>query len=191
MSETEKKEENKRKRKVITTQKSNPAITPSKRRMMNEDAISPTSKIQVFKIDVIACNGQPIDQTTELGAVDLEDLWTLTIGRALDELSGYSSNKKNKEIRIQFQLKKPMSIREITHEQEFNHERSTTVKTDIFRCRVVGLAEVRQAVIGETVKVTVAQPNFDISVEQILEWLSKFGDIKEGHRYLFRTVSKL
>lgn len=171
-----------RKRKPQQSLDPRPEDTPKKQKM-EEDAISPSSKIQVFKIDVVACNGQPIDQSTELGAVDLEDIWTLTIGRALDELNGYSSTKKNKEIRIQFQLKRPMSIREITNEQEFTHERSTTITTDIFRCRVVGLSEVRQAVIGELVKVTVAQPNFDIPVDQILEWLSKFGEIKEGHRY--------
>jgi hypothetical protein len=173
-----------RKRKAPIIQDPNPAVTPRKRIMMNEDAISPSSKIQIFKVDVFMCNGQPIDQTTELGAVDLEDIWTLTIGRKLDELAGYSSAKRNKEIRIQFQLKNPMSIRDITNDQEFTHERSTTITTDIFRCRVVGLAEVRRAVFGETVKVTVIQQNFDVTVDQIIEWISKYGEVKEGHRYL-------
>lgn len=74
---------------------------PRKRIMMDPNEISPTSKIQVFKLDVVSCNGQAISQSTELGASDLEDIWKRTLGRTLDEIKGYTSSKgKNKEIRI-------------------------------------------------------------------------------------------
>jgi hypothetical protein len=55
--------------------------------------------------------------------------------------------------------------------------------TDNFCIRVVGLGEVRQARVGKTVRVTVNLPNFDITPDQIIEWMSKFGKVKEGHRY--------
>ncbi len=146
--------------------------------------ISPKSKIILFKIDVISCNGQPIGRSTELGAQDLEAIWRDTLGRNLEELSGYTSNKgrTSQDIRIQYQLKQPMSIKDIASETEFVHERSTLFATDIFRCRILGLNEVRQAAIGESVKVTVSTQNFDITPAQILEWMSKFGKVKEGHR---------
>jgi hypothetical protein len=155
----------------------------------NAKPISPTSKIQVFKIDVFQCNNQPIGNSTELGASDLEDIWTRTLKRNLEEISGYTSAKtKNKEIRIQYQLRRPMSIRDIATELEFTHERSSIFATDIFRCRVVGLNEVRQAVPGETVRVVINTPNFDITPDQIVEWMSKFGIVKEGHRYTTKRV---
>lgn len=75
-----------------------------------------------------------------------------------------------------------MSIRDIASENEFSHERSTVFATDVFKCRVVGLGAVRKADIGEVVKVTVDKPNFDITPEQVVEWMSKFGKVKEGHR---------
>lgn len=154
----------------------------------SEQAISPSSKIRIFKLDVINCNGQAISQSTELGAQDLENIWTQTLGRKIEELSGYTSTKtQKKEIRIQYQLKNPMSIRDIANEHEFTHERSSVFATDNFRCRVVGLGEVRQATKGETVKVTVNLPNFDITPEQVVEWMTKFGKVKEGHRYLIST----
>ncbi len=153
--------------------------------MQHDQIISPSSKIQVFKIDIFQCNGQQISQNTELGAADLEEIWGLTLGRDLEELSGYMSSKgKNGEIRVQFQLKNSMSIRDIAKEQEFTHERSTVVHTEIFKCRVVGLGGVRLAGIGEIVKVSVALPDFDIQPEQIVDWISKFGIVCEGHRYL-------
>lgn len=152
--------------------------------MSEASAISPTSKIQLFKLDIFLCNGQPIGQSTELGASDLEDIWTQTLQRSLEEITGYSHTKtRNKEIRIQYQLKNPMSIRDIAIEQEFTHERSSVFATDNFRCRVVRLGNVRQATIGETVRVTINLPNFDVTPDQILEWMSKYGKVKEGHRY--------
>jgi hypothetical protein len=167
------------KRKAQST--SNLEITPSKKKM-EVDPISPSSKINVLKIDVVSCNGQAIHPNTELGSVDLENIWTNTLKRRPEELSGYTCSKKNKEIKIQYQLKQPMSIKIIAPEQEFNHERSSIVGTDVFRCRVIGLNDVRIATAGEEVKVTVAAPNFDITPAQILEWMSKFGDVMDGHR---------
>jgi hypothetical protein len=150
----------------------------------NNSTISPSSKIQTLKIDVVSCNGQAIHQSTELGAVDLENIWTQSLGRKLEEVCGYTSLKnKSGEIRIQYQLKRSMSIKEIIKEQEFVYERSTVFATDNFKCKAVGLNEVRLAKVGETVKVTVNLPNFDITVAQIVEWISKFGKIKDGHRY--------
>ncbi len=156
----------------------------SKEDVMDLGAISPSSKVQVLKIDVFACNGQSIHQSVEFGAVELENIWTQAIGRSLLELSGYTSSKnQNGDIRIQYQLKAPMSIRDIVSEQEFIYERATVFSTDNFKCRALGLGEVRQATIGEKVKITVNLPNFDITPIQIVDWISKFGKIKEGHRY--------
>lgn len=163
-------------------------LTSPKKAMMDPSTsksavISPTSKIRIFKLDITSCNGQPISQSIELGASDLENIWTQTLGRKLEEISGYTSTKtKSKEIRIQYQLQQPMSIRDIANEHEFTHERSSVFATDIFRCRVVGLGEVRQAAKGETIKVTVNLPNFDITSDQVTEWMSKYGKVKEGHR---------
>ncbi len=152
---------------------------------MNEEDndISPTSKITIFKLDVISCNGRDLS-SVELGAPDLEKIWTDSIIRELSDLTGYSSTKSKggTEIRIQFKLKKPMSIREIAWESEFNHERESAKGTEILRCRVVGLSGIRQPIFGERVKVTIIQQNFDITPEQMLEWMAKFGTVHDGHR---------
>jgi hypothetical protein len=148
-----------------------------------EDGISPTSKINVFKLDIVSSNGRDLSGV-EIGAADIERIWTDSIIRELDDLSGYTSTKSKggTEIRLQYQLKKPMSIRDIAWEAEFNYEREGTRGTEILRCRVVGLSGVRQPTIGEKVKITVITTNFDISSDQIVEWIAKFGKIQEGHR---------
>jgi hypothetical protein len=162
-------------------------LTPpksTKKQTMATDVISPTSKVFIFKIDIISCNGQPVSQYTELSSSDIEEIWTQALKRDTKELSGYTSSKaKSKEIRVQYQLKLPMSIRDIASESEYVYERITTSKTDIFKFKVIGLREVRQAQLGETVKVTVDKPNFDITPEQVVEWISKFGTVLDGHRY--------
>ncbi len=148
-----------------------------------EDGISPTSKINVFKLDIVSSNGRDLSGV-EIGAADIERIWTDSIIRELDDLSGYTSTKSRggTEIRLQYQLKKPMSIRDIAWEAEFNYEREGPRGTEILRCRVVGLSGVRQPAIGEKVKITVITTNFDIASDQIIEWIAKFGKIQEGHR---------
>jgi hypothetical protein len=146
-------------------------------------SISPTSKITIFKLDVISCNGKDLT-SIELGAPDLEKIWTDSLIREIDELAGYTSTKVKggSEIRIQYQLKKPMSIREIAWEVEFNHERDSSKGIENLRCRVVGLNSLRPAKIGEKVKVAIVQTNFDVTPDQIVAWLSRFGKVHDGHR---------
>jgi hypothetical protein len=149
-----------------------------------EEMLSPTSKISVFKLDVFSCNGRDLS-SVELGATDLEAIWRDGILRELGELSGYTSQKTrgNSEIRIQYQLKRPMSIRDVALEAEFNFERSTARGLEILKIRVVGLNNLRPAEIGERVRLSVIKPNFDVTPEQVIEWISRFGRVHEGHRY--------
>ena len=149
----------------------------------SEDQLTPTSKISIFKIDVISCNGRDLNHV-ELGAPDLEKIWTEGILRNLGELSGYTSSKvkNNTEIRIQYQLKRPMSIRDIALEAEFNFERASPRGLEILKLRVVGLSGLRPAAIGDRVKLSIIKPNFDVTPEQAIEWVSRFGRVHEGHR---------
>jgi hypothetical protein len=131
-----------------------------------------------------ACSSQPV-ANLELGSLDLELIWTDSLLREITEITGYTSfkAKNNSEIRIQYQLSKPMSIRDIASESEFTHERLGTHGIETLRCRVVGLGEVREAKVGEIVKVTIILPNFEITPEQAVAWIAKFGKVSEGHRY--------
>jgi hypothetical protein len=103
------------------------------------------SKVSIFKIDIISCNGKLLNKI-ELGASDLENIWTNSLLCNLQEISGYTSSKTRNfsEIRVKYQLKKPMSLRNISFEAEFTHERSGAQGIKILRCRVVGLSEVRK-----------------------------------------------
>jgi hypothetical protein len=122
---------------------------------------------------------------TELCAADLESIWTNSLLRKLPELSGYTSSKtrNNTEIRIQYLLKAPLAIKDISQEAEFNHERTLAAQgVEILRCRIVGLSNLRQVEVGERVRITVVNASFDISPPQIVEWISKFARVYDGHR---------
>lgn len=149
----------------------------------SDESISPASKITIFKLDVVSCNGRDLC-SVELGASDLEKIWTDSIIRELSDLTGYTSLKvkSGTEIRIQYQLRKPMSIKDIALESEFLHEREGPRGTEILKCKVVGLNSLRATDIGEKVKATVIAPNFDITPDQIINWLTRYGKIQEGHR---------
>ncbi len=146
--------------------------------------ISPTSLVRIFKLDVVACNGQPIGKL-ELASVDIEQIWSDSLLCELSEITGYTSfrTKGNSEIRIQYQLKNPTSIKSIAFEPEFCHERVGPQGVENLKCKVVGLAGVRQAKIGEKVKLTINTPNFDLTPEQALEWIKKYADIVGEYRY--------
>jgi hypothetical protein len=154
-------------------------------------AISPTSKVTLFKIDVFQCNGKPL-KDIELCSADLENIWKESLLRELSDLSGYTSTKtkNNSEIRIQYQLKHALSIRSIAAEAEFGHERLGANGVEILRCRVVGLGNIRRADIGEKVKITVILPSFDILPEQIIEWLSRYVRVYDGHGYVCCLFSR-
>jgi hypothetical protein len=160
--------------------------TPHKKGRMNTlelVQISPSSRITVFKLDIVSCNGKPLN-SIELSSADLEFIWTDSLLREAAEISGYTSfkTKNNTEIRAQYQLKQPMSIRDIAFEAEFNHERVGPRGVEILRCRVVGLGDVRPAKLGERVKATLLVSNFDITPDQLIAWMSRFGKIHDGHR---------
>ncbi len=146
--------------------------------------ISPTSLVRIFKLDVVACNGQPIGKL-ELASVDIEQIWSDSLLCELNDITGYTSfrTKGNSEIRIQYQLRNPTSIKSIAFEPEFSHERVGPQGVENLKCRVVGLAGVRQAKIGEKVKLTINTPNFDLTPEQALEWISKYAEIHGEPRY--------
>jgi hypothetical protein len=154
-------------------------VSPEKANM--NEQLSPTSKISVLKLDVVSCNGRDLS-LVELGAPDLEKIWTEGILRDLSELTGYTSYKGDSTIRIQYQLKRPMSLRDVVLEAEFNFERSTARGLEILKIRVVGLSGLRPAEIGERVKLSIIKPNFDVSPEQAIEWVSRFGRVHENHR---------
>ncbi len=75
-----------------------------------------------------------------------------------------------------------MSIRDVALEAEFNFERSGIRGVKILHCKVVDLSNLRPAEVSKHVKVSVTKPNFDITLEQAIEWLSHFGRVHEGHR---------
>ncbi len=147
------------------------------------ESISPTSKVVVFKLDIISCNGKPLN-STEIGSADLENIWTDSLLREISEVSGYTSSKtkNNAEVRAQYQLVQPLSLRSIAFEAEFNHERLGPKGVEVLRCRVVGLNNIRQANVGEKIKATLLLPNFDVTPEQLVAWISRYGKIHEGHR---------
>jgi hypothetical protein len=170
------------KRKTSSTPEPAELEASTKKRTMQVDEISPTSKVTIFKVDVLSCNGNDL-KSTELSAADLENLWTDGFIRELSDLSGYSSSKVKggTEIRIQYQLTKPLSIRDIAIEAEFDFDRTGPKGVEVLRCRVCGLHDLRPANIGETIKVKVLATNFDIPPEHVIEWLAKYG-IVHGHR---------
>ncbi len=160
-----------------------PVLSPKKSPVkVNMEPFSPSSKINILKLDVVSCNGRDIS-LVELGAADLEKIWTEGILRNLGELTGYTSYKTDTVIRVQYQLKKPMSLRDVVLEAEFNFERSTARGLEILKIRVVGLSGLRPAAIGERVRLSIIKPNFDVSPEQAIEWISRFGRVHENHRY--------
>jgi hypothetical protein len=153
--------------------------------MDTTEQLSPSSKVSLFKIDIFLCNGRPL-KDLELCSADLEDIWKNSLLRDIRELNGYTSSKtkNNAEIRVQYQLKQPLPIRSIATEAEFSHERvgENVNGVEILRCKVVGLSNIRRVEIGEKVKITVVPPSFDILPEQIIEWISKYARVHEGHR---------
>jgi hypothetical protein len=165
-----------------TSQTTTPAKTA---RFQSPVKSSPTSKVRIVKIDVVSVNGNRISE--DLPIKTLIELW-----KSLDTeiaIEGCSSHRRpGGAIRVNYCLKELICLGEIHPEPEFVFERTTTLRTDAFQCKIVGLNDVRAPKVGETVIVCITRTHFAVPLEIIEEWIAKFGTIVTKPRLVTPTI---
>jgi len=156
-----------------------------------ERGLSPTTKLKVFKIEAIQCNGKPLHKNTELSDEDIEKIWTTSLGRDWIEIDGFKQKKvtftkQKKEvtnIKIIYELCLDEPLREIVDHPEIQYQRLSLFGPETFTLKVQGLQDLREAEIGEIVTVNIRGTDFEVKAFEILEWMERFGVIVGDHRY--------
>jgi len=152
--------------------------TPIKRQRLTENN-TPTSSFETFKLDAFIYNGKQITSKTavELGDEDAEDIWTTVLRRDWADIQGFIIRKRGDTIRLTYHLEAETSVRDLVNDSEVTYERKSLAGPEIFKLRVAGLQNVREAKIGEIVVVNARGTGFEVKPVQVLEWMEKFGAV--------------
>lgn len=149
---------------------------------------SPSKKSDVVRVDIFSLNGKAFD--FKFLGKDVKELWK-SLKHDPDNVIGQSSSKINKNtLRVNIQLRSPIALKDVSPTQDFTFERATVFKNYTFECRVVGLGNVREARIGDTITVCIKRGHFRFKPEEATAWISVFGKILAPLRYL-SSISNL
>jgi len=62
-------------------------------------------------------------------------------------------------------------------EPEVVYQRRSLFGPETFTLKVLGLRDIREATLGETVKINARGTDFVVKSVQILEWMERYGDL--------------
>jgi hypothetical protein len=148
--------------------------------------LSPTSKSQLIKIDILTKNGKRLDE--DLPIKTLVELWN-SLEVDTTTVDGCSLFRKpGGVIRAHFFLKEPIALGEIHPEPEFEFQRTNAITTDSYQCRILGLNDFRPPKPGETITICITRTNFSVPFPVIEQWIERFGDIVTKPRYILRLA---
>jgi len=174
-----------RKRKMASNQMDITEVTPSKIPKLDPRALTPSSKTSVVKVEAFLCNNRPIHKLTELSDDDFQRIWTKALGKDWDDVKGCIGKKFDSTIKITFELFSEVSIRSLINDLEFTYQRSALVGPETFTFRVLGLHNIREAKIGEIVRINARGTNFEVKPVEILHWMEEYGRLIGEYRYSF------
>jgi len=86
-------------------------------------------------------------------------------------------------IKIIYELALDEPLRDIVDYPEILYNRQTLFGPETFTLKVQGLGDLREAKLGEIVKVNIRGTDFEVKAFEILEWMERFGVIIGDHRY--------
>jgi len=153
--------------------------------------LSPKTKLKVFKLEAHLCNGKPLHKNTELSDEDIEKIWTIALERDWIEIEGFKQKKvtfvkQKKEvtkINILYELGLDKPLRDIVDFPEITYFRQALFGPETFTLKVLGLNDLREAKIGEKVKVNIRGTDFEVKPVEILEWMERLGTLIGDYRY--------
>jgi len=165
-------------------------VTPSKKPKLTDTPLTPSSKVNIFKIETNLCNGKPLSKAIELGDEDFERIWTKALRHDWDDVKGCISKRFDNAIKITFELYTETSLKAIVNDTEFTYQRNA-LSPETFTFKVLGLHNIREARIGEVVKVNARGTNFEVKPVQILEWMDEYGSLIGEYRYSLSAICNL
>lgn len=163
-------------------------VTPSKIQKLDDKTLTPTSKTSVIKVEAFLCNNRPLHKLVELGDEDYQRIWTKALGKDWDDVKGCIGKRFDSSIKITFELFNEVSIRSIINDLEFNYQRNALVGPETFTLRILGLHNIREAKIGEVIRVNARGTNFEVKPVEILQWMEEYGRLVGDFRYSFAVL---
>jgi len=140
-------------------------------------------RIEIVSIEVTKCNGNkfwgPLPDSV------IRSIWTKTFRRNEKEIDVYNFKQvKNRHLEVNFELKKPMLISDISPTSDFYFYYKTLTGTNLMFATIRDYDyKVKSARIGDTVVVSVLRTASEVRSSQMKEWLNHFGQIIEPHWY--------
>lgn len=150
-------------------------------------SFSPSAKSDVFRVDIFSMNGKPFAH--KFTAKDVKELWSKGLGRQELEVIGQSSSWISKNVlRVNIQLSRELSIKEVTPTLEFTFVKESVFQNQVYECKIAGIGKLKEAEIGDVVRITLKRVHFRFKPEKAVDWLSKYGKILSEPRFVLLSV---
>lgn len=134
---------------------------------------------QPFYYQIFKLNGELFDRA--LSAEDLLEIWKL-IGGEKDNLKQQSCEPQfGRCLAVTYILVDPIRLLSLSPSEEFNFEKKGTLRTDIFRARLVDFGTIEYK-LGDLVPVTFLKTFFKASHSDMKDWLAPFGETEGEFR---------
>jgi len=135
---------------------------------------------KIIKLEVFKVNGIPFDGV--LSDWDILDVWKC-LGRDTSEIDQFASTQvRNNCLRIRYVLKAPIQLTEISRKPEFEFDKKGGFRTDVYRVRLADYQNLAYT-LGEPVTITIQNTFFDITKEEMIQWIEPFGEVIGEPRY--------
>ncbi len=155
--------------------------------MMSEEEHLPSKKARkeippesLIRVEVNRKNDKVFDG--KLSREDLVKIW-LALKQNTEQLDGIATIQiPGRSLRINYRIKSPVIITKVFKKPDFEWEKTTSIGTDFFSGRVLGLHTV-EADIGDVVTVCVNRTALEFTNDQIKRWLEGYGTIEGQFNY--------
>ncbi len=84
--------------------------------------------------------------------------------------------------RINFRLNIPVSLATFVHDPYFIHVKYALGESVTYSCKVLDMNKIPEAKLGSTVQVLVKYTHNELTLKQIDQWMSIYGEIKSKSR---------
>jgi len=150
------------------------------------EVLSPESakrSVDIVSVEVTHCNGDkfwgPLPDSV------IRSIWTKNFNRDYKEIDVYNFKQVKKRcLQVNFELKKPMLMQDISPTSKFHFYYKTLTGTNLMFANIRDYDyKVKSAKAGDTVTVSVLRTASEVRSLQMKEWLNHFGTLIEPHWY--------
>lgn len=124
-------------------------------------------------------NGDIFDRV--LSGEDLLSIWKIIGGDETNLKQQSAEAQAGRCLAVTYILQDPVKLVSFSPTEEFNFEKKGSLRTDIFRARLVDFGNITYS-LGDLVPITFLKTFFKVTTDHMKDWISPFGTTEGDFR---------